>query len=109
MADDTTIFINDPTSLTAASEMFLDFEKIAGLKINLEKCEIIELWQTNLNHATILNIVANLQSIKTFKTLGIWFSKDHKESTTLNYSEQLQKLICYSKYGGKEAYPGKNG
>ena len=89
----TTIFMNDQNSLTAAIEMFLDFEKIAGLKINLEKCEIIELGPTNLDHATLSNKLANLRVNKEcFKTLGIWFSKDQKESTALNYEERLQKI-----------------
>ena len=37
LADDTTIFMEDIDSLTAAIKDFLDFEKVSGLNINLEK------------------------------------------------------------------------
>ena len=43
MADDTTIFVKDLESLNNAIKLFLDYEKISGLKINLEKCEIVPL------------------------------------------------------------------
>ena len=45
LADDTTIFVKDLKSFELSINAFLKFEKIAGLKLNLEKCEIIELGQ----------------------------------------------------------------
>ena len=48
LADDTTIFVNDLNSLEVSISEFLKFEKMSGLKLNLEKCEIIELGSITL-------------------------------------------------------------
>ena len=61
LADDTTIFMNDIASFTVAIKLFLDFETVAGPKINLEKCEIIELGPMNLENLIMPDILSNLQ------------------------------------------------
>ena len=43
LADDMTTFVNDLNSLEMSINEFLKFEKKSGLKLNLEKSEIIEL------------------------------------------------------------------
>ena len=45
LADDTTIFVKELKSFELSINAFLRFEKIAGLKLNLEKCKTIELGQ----------------------------------------------------------------
>ena len=93
LADDTTIFMKDLRSLKAAIQTFLDFEKVAGLKINLEKCEIIELGPIKLNR---LSMYKELENIKVnrgpFKTLGIWFSRNKREGTNLNFEGRMQNI-----------------
>ena len=41
--------MKDLKSLTIAIQMFLEFEKVSGLKINLEKWEIIALRKTKID------------------------------------------------------------
>ena len=43
MADDTTLFLSDIKSLTKAISTFQEFEKISGLRLNLNKTEIIPI------------------------------------------------------------------
>ena len=72
MADDTTIFVKDLESLNNAMKLFLDFEKISGLKINLAKCEIVPLGPIKLDPLTIPPELTHLRINKgTFKTLCI--------------------------------------
>ena len=93
LADDTTIFVKDLESLNNAIKLFLDFEKISGLKINLEKCEIVPLGPIKLDPLILPPGLRHLRiNTGTFKTLGIWFSKDPDESTRLNYDTQLDKI-----------------
>ena len=81
LADDTTIFMKDLSSLTAAVLVFLDFEKVSGLQINLEKCEIIELEPLQLKRLTMPKEIANLNLNKgPFKTLGIWSKEGLKKA-----------------------------
>ena len=85
--------MKDLRSLKAAIQTFLEFEKVAGLKINLEKCEIIELGPMKLNS---LKNYQELENIKInrgpFKTLGIWFSRNSKESINLNFEGRMQNI-----------------
>ena len=70
--------------------MFVDFEKVAELKINLE---IIALGQMKLDFQAFPKDLTNLHINKgTFKTLGVWFSKGHNESAHLNYDDRLDKI-----------------
>ena len=93
LADDTTIFMNDLESLKVAIKIFLEFEKIAGLKINLEKCEVIELGPMKLDLSSFGKELSNLKvNRSSFRTLGVWFSKNCDESVRLNYEERFQKI-----------------
>ena len=43
LADDTTLFINDIKSIETAFEILKQFQNRSGLKINMEKTEIIPI------------------------------------------------------------------
>ena len=43
LADDTTIFIKNLKSLQSAIDLFQNFQKCSGLKLNVEKTEIFHL------------------------------------------------------------------
>ena len=61
MADDTTLFLADLNSLDVAIHLFKDFEKNSGLKLNLDKTEIIPIGK-NKNKSILLPL--NLSTIK---------------------------------------------
>ena len=95
LADNTTIFVNDLKSLEVSINEFLEFEKMSGLKLNLEKCEIIELGSMTIKQSDVPKQLAKLKINRSiFKTLGIWFAKDPKRCTELNYDERLKKINC---------------
>ena len=86
MADDTTLTIKDLNSLDKAINIFEQFRSISGLKLNLNKTEIIPIGQ-----ASRLNIILpnHLSKIKIkhgpFKALGVWFASTQEEITNLNF------------------------
>ena len=106
LAEDTTIFVKDLNSFELSINAFLNFERIAGLKLNLEKCEIIDLGPIKLLQS---DIPEHLHKIKVnkgpFKTLGIWFAKDHKQCKELNYGERLKKnKLHFTNMEAKESF-----
>ena len=93
MADDTTLIMKDIQSITNAINIFKDFEKCSGLKLNLNKTEIIPIGNQKSVH-TILPY--HLREIKIkhgpFKALGVWFTSNHQEMVELNYNERLKNM-----------------
>ena len=74
------------------------------MKLNLDKCEIVQIGVTALTRAGLPKGLSNLKINKgPFKTLGVWFSSDLNESSKLNYNDCLNKIL---KSGAKEAYLG---
>ena len=93
MADDTTLFLADLNSLDVPINLFKDFEKKSGLKLNLDKTEIIPIGR-NKNKSIILPL--NLSTIKInnrpFKALGIWYSQNQKEILDLNVEKRIKNM-----------------
>ena len=90
MADDTTIFIKNLKSLQSAIDIF---QTCSGLKLNLEKTEIIPLGPHRLSLIDLPNMVDKLSiNYGAFKTLRVWFSQNFDESLKLNYDEHLIKI-----------------
>ena len=93
LADDTTIFIKNLKSLQYAISHFQNFQKFSGLKLNLEKSEIIPLGPNRANPIALPKEVNKLLiNYGKFKTLGVWFSHNFDESMKLNYEERLSKI-----------------
>ena len=93
LADDTTILAKQLESLKLIITDFLKFQKISGLKLNLDKCEIVQLGPMVLTRAGLPKELSNLKiNNGPFKTLGVWFSADLNESSKLNYDERLNKI-----------------
>ena len=93
LADDTTIFVKNLQSLKNAINLFQRFQEYSGLKLNLEKCEIIPLGPCRESQLKLPKDVDKLTvNIGAFKTLGIWFSYDFDESVKLNYEERFNKI-----------------
>ena len=93
MADDTTLFLADLNSLNVAINLFKDFEKNSGLKLNLDKTEIIPIGR---NKNKIIILPPNLSTIKInngpFKALGIWYSDNQKEILELNVEKRIKNM-----------------
>ena len=93
MADDTTLFLHDINSLKFAIEDFLIFQKCSGLKLNLDKTEIIPIGALEGSNP---KIAKNLNKVKIknwpFKALGIWFSYIEDEVLELNFTTRIQKM-----------------
>ena len=69
-------------------KLFEDFYRYAGLKLNLDKTEIIWLGRSN-RHGKICNIKITQEPVK---VLGIWISKSPHEIQTLNLDQRIDKL-----------------
>ena len=86
----TTIFVRDLKSFELAINIFSKFERISDLKLNLEKCEIIEVRPMKRLQSDILKQLDKKGKKGSFKTLGVWFAKDHKQRKELNFDECLK-------------------
>ena len=93
MADDTTLFLADLHSLSLAISTFKNFEKFSGLKLNLNKTEIIPIG--NLKNKQPL-LPPDLTSIRIvngpFKALGIWYSYNKNEMLDLNLESRIKNM-----------------
>ena len=89
MADDTTLFIKDRSSLDVALNILDDFYKCSGLKLNKNKTEIFYLGNTNHRPNGQIEIRVVQSS---FKALGITFDKDQKRANETNLNEKLHKF-----------------
>ena len=93
LADDTTIFIKNLNCLQYAISLFQKFQVCSGLKLNLEKTEIIPLGPHRLSPVKLPNVVDKLSiNYGAFKTLGVWFSQNFDDAMKLNYEERFVKI-----------------
>lgn len=87
-ADDTCLYLNGTNSLENILPMFEDYYRYAGLRLNIEKTEIIWLGQ-NSRYGKIENIRITQSPVK---ILGIWVCKNQELLIKLNYDECVKKL-----------------
>ena len=87
-ADDTCLYLNGTNSLENVIAIFEDFYRYAGLRLNIDKTEIIWLGKNN-RHGKISNIKITQNPVK---VLGIWVCKNQEELLKLNCDEPLNKL-----------------
>ena len=92
LADDTTLYLKDMLSLERAISLFQDFGLCSGLKLNLDKTEVIPLGSVQPKDIDIPHGIKCINIRKqAFKTLGIWFSMDPLLSIELNYKERMKE------------------
>ena len=93
MADDTTLIIKNLDSLENAINIFNQFRDSSGLKLNLNKTEIIPIGKIRNSK---INLPKHLSQIKIkhgpFKALGVWFAGTQEEITRLNFEERLKNM-----------------
>ena len=90
MADDTTLFVKSIDSM--AIKVFQEFELVSGLKLNLDKTEVIPLGHFRHVELPLPKHLCELKiNKKAFKTLGIWFTPTIGEASKLNFDNRLKK------------------
>ena len=84
----TRLYLNCSNSLEYIVKLLEDFYRYAGLKLNIDKTEIIWLGHNN-RYGKICNIKITQEPVK---VLGIWISKNPHEIQTLNLDQRIDKL-----------------
>ena len=90
MADDMTLFLSDSESVRHAVNIFEEFYRYAGLKLNKAKTEVFLI---NSEHQHLMDEHTCIKyTCSPFKSLGMWFSSDINECTLLNISEKMNTM-----------------
>ena len=110
LADDTTLFLADLDSLKTAIEMFKNFGIVSGLKLNLDKTEVVPVGGMQFSKYNLAHSIQEI-SIKTgpFRTLGVWFTTDMAASIDLNFGTRLRNMeqILYTWTSRSLSWKGK--
>ena len=88
LADDLTLFLSNTPSVLSAIEIFEEFYRYAGLKLNKSKT-IAFLLKTDQEKVYQDDNIGIQWTSKPFKTLGAWFSPDIGESSQLNIQGKM--------------------
>ena len=89
-ADDTFLILDGSEIATkGALQILNNFEKVSGLRINVDKTQVIKLGQTNNNP---ICPVLNVPYSQTFKLLGINFSTNLDEINDLNFRDKITHI-----------------
>ena len=93
LADDTTLFLEDIESLGETILQLKKFQKCSGLKINLDKTEVIPVGIFKRKNIKLpRNLSQRIINLCPFKTLGIWVAYDINEVIKLNYQNRLDTM-----------------
>lgn len=84
-ADDATIFMRQLTEVPKILQTIHIFSKVSELKLNLNKCELKPVHQSQLTEAY------NIPIKSTVKYLGMFISKDATESENMNVCKVIDK------------------
>ena len=83
-----TLFLTDMVSVKKSLQLFEEFYRYAGLKLNKNKTEAIIIYNDG---SLISDASLGIKWVnKPFKTLGTWFSLNHEEMTKLNVSDKIE-------------------
>ena len=78
------LFVRNESSITRIQDIFRDFFELSGLKVNIEKKNVMRIGKKKkggLGRLSMGNIVTEI------KILGVYFSLDIKTREELNYKE----------------------
>jgi len=89
LADDTTLFMSDETSILNVLEEIKKFGSVAGLRLNLLKTKGMRLGSMRKNQKEIGDIVWTSDPVK---TLGVYFGHDSKEKGMLNWEAKISEV-----------------
>lgn len=85
LADDTTLFLNDATQVSAALDVIQVFSSASGLHLNVNKCELMAVKECNA--VSISNIPVKEQ----VTYLGIVITKDQNLRCSINFNPIIDK------------------
>lgn len=92
-ADDTSLILDgSPASLDASLRLLQFYAEISGLKINLEKTNVIWIGSKKHSQDKICVKWGLKWGSSTFKLLGITFSVDLDQMIVLNYKPRLKEI-----------------
>lgn len=87
-ADDITLFLKDMDSINKVKKVFKNFEKLSGLKINMDKTNF--MWLGEESDRPGLPFFGH--RVQHIKILGVYFARHSKIKDDLNYKEILSKI-----------------
>ena len=90
LADDMTLFLSNDSSVSHALQIFEEFYRYAGLKLNKSKTEATIIYDDGSLHSD--DSLGITWISKPFKTLGFWFALESTEMGRLNVSEKIEKI-----------------
>ena len=87
-ADDMTMFVRNESSIKRIKDIFLAFYELSGLKVNIEKTNVMRIGKNRRESGTLPfgNIVTEI------KILGVYFCLDAMRMDDLNYKEILSRI-----------------
>ena len=85
LADDTALFMRDKYQIGPTIQLINEFSKASGLHLNIGKCEILSLFDTDDEY------ICNIPLKKSVKYLGIDVTKDMLTRQQLNFPPRLKK------------------
>jgi hypothetical protein len=93
-ADDTTIFVSyNNRNIDGISKLFKSFQIFSGLKVNVDKTEIMAIGSAKHRDQTELTSGKNIKWVKDkIKTLGVTICHDLYETLSCNYNPLLTKI-----------------
>lgn len=92
-ADDTSLILDgSPASLDASLRLLQFYAEISGLKINLEKTNVIWIGSKKHSQDKICVKWGLKWGSSTFKLLGITFSVDLDQMIVLNYKPRFKEI-----------------
>ena len=89
LADDTTLFLSDSMSVKSALDIFENFYKYSGLRLNKSKTIAFYVQNENIIKKNDWGIKCTCSP---FKTLGTWFSNDLTEMGSLNTGDKIKQI-----------------
>ena len=96
LADDMTLFLSSTKSVLHAINLFEEFYRYAGLKLNRTKTEAFLIdFQNPLVYQD--KSIGIKWTVKPFRTLGTWFSLDSEETKFLNINEKMNIITSILK------------
>lgn len=85
LADDTVLFLKDKPQIQTALQVTGEFSEASGLKLNINKSEILCLYDTDEK------LMFNIPVKQTVKYLGIQITKDMELRQQLNFLPEVKK------------------
>ena len=92
-ADDTTLFLmGDRSSFTECLHIFHEFRYVTGLKMNLDKTEVMPLNGSCNHRKKVVESFGLRWNLGPINTLGIYIFSDIQKTTKVNYENKYENM-----------------